>query len=99
MESLEEINIPVTVVPTAVVTDAPPKSNANRVGKCGRRKRTADVVPTTNKRQVPNRGAASHLLYERGCKVEATAASMIVRDAGASINVASLQMQQRLMSK
>jgi hypothetical protein len=73
IESLKDMNIPVTAVPNAVVT-AKPRSNANRVGKCGRRKRTADFVPTSNKRQVPYHGATSHLLYQRGCKAEAIVA-------------------------
>ena len=92
----------VTVVATPNVTavtegiSSSTKSNANRIGNCGR-KRKEDFALPSNKLKKPTRGAGSWLQYQELCKTEATAASLLVRDQNYSHSRAGKSMQAALM--
>jgi len=62
-----------TVVPVVNVVS---KSNAARVGKCGRKRKDGGELPS-NKFKKTSHGAGSFLEYQEACKTEATTASTL----------------------
>lgn len=71
------------------------KSNANRLGKCGR-KRKDDAALLSNKRKQPAHGADNFLRYQELVKAKSTASSLRVGDENWSYLRAGKSMQAAL---
>jgi len=84
------------VVEVAEVASSGSKTNVNRVGKCGRKRKEDGALPS-NKLKKPSHGAASFLRHQELCKTEATVTSLLMRDEGLSNNAAGKSMQEALM--
>jgi hypothetical protein len=71
------------------------KSNNNRVGKCGRKRKDDAALPSSKCKQ-PAHGADSFLRYQDLVKAESTATSILVRDENFSYLRAIKSMQATL---
>ncbi len=72
------------------------KTNINRVGKCGQKRKEDGALPS-NKLKKPTHGADSFLRYQKLCRTEATSSSLLMRAEGLSHRVAGKSMAAALM--
>ncbi len=83
-----------TVVP---VLSEVSKSNTKRIGNCGRKRKEDGELPSSKLKKTTH-GASNFLECHEVCRIEATGASIRIRDANVSYRGAVKSMKAALMA-